>query len=97
MIHCRLSVEKCNARCADGSAMFTIVASSTTISWATPSRPSTAHRLGSAMGGRVEVLMLIGILPVAVIDDHSRIVHVASMKHEPWTISLLPTMPDIAL
>ena len=26
--------------------MFTIVASSTTISWATPSRASTAHRLG---------------------------------------------------
>src|SRR5450755_1103636 len=97
MIHCRLSVEKCNARCADGRAMFTIVASSTTISWATPSRPSTAHRLGSAMARRVGVLMLIGVLPVAVIDDNSRTILAIGMTHEPGAMSLPPTMPDIAL
>src|ERR1700758_5229819 len=47
MIHWRLLVEKCSAFCADGSAMFTIVASSTTISCATPSSASTAQRLGA--------------------------------------------------
>ena len=33
--------------------MFTIVASSTTISWATPSKASTAQRLGSRRSGMV--------------------------------------------
>ena len=47
-IHSRLLVEKCSARCADGSAIFTIVESSTTISCAVPSSASTAQRLGSA-------------------------------------------------
>src|SRR6201995_59384 len=47
MIHCRLSVENCSARCADGSAMFTIVASRMTISCATPSRTSTAQGFGA--------------------------------------------------
>ena len=42
--HCRLSVEKPKERCAEGSAMFTIVASSTTISCATPSRARIAQR-----------------------------------------------------
>src|ERR1022692_5121462 len=97
MIHCRLSVEKCNARCAEGSAMFTIVASSTTISWATPSRPSTAHWLGTAIEARVGVLVLIGVLPVAGIDDHSRTIHAASMNHDTRTMSATPTMPDVAL
>ena len=45
--HCRLSVEKCSARCAEGSAMLTIVASSTTISCATPSSARTAQRFGA--------------------------------------------------
>src|SRR3984957_2416784 len=44
--HCRFSFEKCNARCADGNATVTIVASSTTISCATLSKASTAQRLG---------------------------------------------------
>ena len=35
-IHWRLSVPKPSALCADGSAMFTIVVSSTTMSWARP-------------------------------------------------------------
>src|SRR5271163_2575618 len=43
--HCRLSVEKPNARCAEGSALLTIVESSTTINCATPSRARTAQRL----------------------------------------------------
>src|SRR5258707_6469476 len=47
MIHCRLSVEKCSAFWADGIAMVTIVASSTTISCAMLSRARTAHRFGS--------------------------------------------------
>src|SRR5574340_47788 len=34
MTHSRLAEEKCSARWTDGSAMFTIDASSTTISWA---------------------------------------------------------------
>src|SRR5271154_3007607 len=48
--HCRLSVEKPKDRCAEGSAMFTIVESRTTISCATPSRARIAQRLlpGSA-------------------------------------------------
>src|SRR5450755_2721573 len=47
MIHWRLSVEKCSARCAEGSAMLTIVASSTTISCAVPRSARTAQRFGS--------------------------------------------------
>src|SRR5207244_521385 len=39
--------EKCSASCAEGVAMVTIVAYSTTISCATPSRARTAHRFGS--------------------------------------------------
>src|SRR5450755_2186123 len=97
MIHCRLSVEKCNADCAEGSAMFTIVASSTTISWATPSRASTAHRLGSAIEARVGMLTLIGVLPVAVIDHHSRTIRATSMTYKTRTINSAPKMPDTAL
>jgi hypothetical protein len=59
MIHWRLSVEKFSASCADGSAMFTIVASSTTISCATPSSASTAQRLGSP-----EALWAVGWLGI---------------------------------
>ena len=47
MIHCRLSVEKPSAGWADGIAMVTIVASSTTINCATLSKARTAHRFGS--------------------------------------------------
>src|ERR1700716_541736 len=50
MIHCRLSVEKCSAFWAEGIAMVTIVASSTTISCAMLSRARTAHRFGSRCG-----------------------------------------------
>jgi hypothetical protein len=48
-IHCRSTVVKCSASCAFGSAMFTIVASSTTISWADPDRgqdPPAMRRRG---------------------------------------------------
>src|ERR1700733_10914549 len=45
--HCRLSLEKCNARCAEGNATVTMVASSTTISCAMLSKARTAQRLGS--------------------------------------------------
>jgi len=47
--HCRLWGEKCNARCADGSATVTIVASNTTINCATLNKARTAHRLGPAL------------------------------------------------
>jgi len=56
MTHWRLSVEKWSVRCADGSAMFTIVASSTTISWAIPRRARTAHRLGRRIAGAVALI-----------------------------------------
>ena len=42
--HWRLSFEKCSARCADGSAMLTIVASSTTINCASPITARIHHR-----------------------------------------------------
>ena len=42
--HCRSTVLKCSARCADGSAMFMIVASRTTISCARPITPRMSHR-----------------------------------------------------
>src|SRR5271167_761859 len=45
--HWRLSVEKPSDRCADGSAMLTIVESRTTISCATPSNARTAQRRSS--------------------------------------------------
>jgi hypothetical protein len=50
-IHCRLSVEKPSEFCAEGVAIVTMVASSTTISCATLSKASTAHRFGSAVRG----------------------------------------------
>jgi len=70
MIHCRLSVEKCSAFWAEGSAMLTIVASSTTISWATPSRASTAQRFGSAE-----------LLVAAVISAPWRVLACARVTH----------------
>ena len=45
--HCRSASEKCSARCAEGSAMFMIVASSTIISWAIAITARISHRLGS--------------------------------------------------
>ena len=42
--HCRSALENASARCAEGSAMFTIVASSTTISWASPTTPRIHQR-----------------------------------------------------
>ena len=43
-IHCRWSLEKCNAACAEGNATFTTVTSSTTISWAMPARARIHQR-----------------------------------------------------
>src|SRR5207245_1287329 len=54
-IHCRFSVEKCSAFWAEGIAMVTIVASSTTISCATLSRVRTAHRFGSRSVGASDI------------------------------------------
>ena len=42
--HCRSTVVKPSARCADGSAMFTIVRSRTTISCARPITPRISQR-----------------------------------------------------
>ncbi len=49
--HCRSTVLKPSARCADGSAMFTIVTSSTIISWASPITPRISHRRGLMLSG----------------------------------------------
>ncbi len=45
--HCRLATEMCRAFCADGRAMVTIEASSTTISWAMTTTARIDQRLGS--------------------------------------------------
>ena len=42
--HCRSTVEKCSARCADGNAIFITVRSSTTISCARPITHSSTQR-----------------------------------------------------
>jgi hypothetical protein len=42
--HCRWSSSKPRSRCAGGSAMFTIVTSSTTSSWAMPMTPRISQR-----------------------------------------------------
>jgi hypothetical protein len=44
MTHCRWSSEKPRSAWADGSAMFTIVTSSTTSSWAMPMTVRISHR-----------------------------------------------------
>src|SRR5580704_570740 len=49
-IHWRLAVEMCRARCADGRAMITTEASSTTMSWATAMMANARKRLGSRSG-----------------------------------------------
>jgi len=46
-IHCLSTLLKCSARCADGSAMFMTVASSTTISCATAITTRISQRRGS--------------------------------------------------
>ena len=69
-IHCRLSVEKPSAFCAEGSAIVTIVASSTTISCATLSRARTAHRFGSAVAG-LPAGALTAAIPAMVGDDRA--------------------------
>ncbi|HEY2281682.1 MAG TPA: hypothetical protein VGI00_25255 [Streptosporangiaceae bacterium] len=47
MTHWRSGVEKPSARWAEGSAMFTMVASSTTMSWAIPMTARISQRRGS--------------------------------------------------
>ena len=42
--HCRSPFGKPRARCADGRAMFTTVASSTTMSWATATMTRMSQR-----------------------------------------------------
>src|ERR1700744_2844647 len=44
MIHCRSTLEKPRACCADGSAMFMIVMSRTIISWASPMSARISQR-----------------------------------------------------
>ncbi|GHE34652.1 hypothetical protein GCM10018782_06160 [Streptomyces griseoaurantiacus] len=46
--HCRFASDMCRACCAEGRAMFTIVASRTTISWARAMITKTHQRRGSA-------------------------------------------------
>src|SRR6202020_1967469 len=51
--------------------MFTIVASSTTISWATPRSARTAHRLGRGIKWVSGLLVLIKVLPGGSDEDLS--------------------------
>src|SRR3954462_15758767 len=48
--HCRLASENCRSAWACGRAMFTMVASRTTISWAMPMKANAFHRCGSGAG-----------------------------------------------
>src|SRR3954452_19543491 len=48
--HCRLASENCRSAWACGRAMFTMVASRTTISWAMPMKASAFQRCGSSRG-----------------------------------------------
>ena len=49
--HCRSLFGNARARCADGSAMFTIVASRTTMSWAIATTTRTSQRRSSGAAG----------------------------------------------
>ena len=49
--HCRLAMEMCRARCAEGSAMVTTDASSTIINWAMAIMARARKRLGSSSSG----------------------------------------------
>ena len=59
--HCRSLFEKPSACWADGSAMLTIVASSTSINWATATMPRTIQRRssGAVRGSRVAEDVLV--------------------------------------
>jgi hypothetical protein len=57
MTHWRSPFEKCSARWADGSAIFTIVASSTTITCATPTTARISQRRAYVGSGAVSVVM----------------------------------------
>jgi hypothetical protein len=63
--HCRSTVVKCSARCADGSAMFITVRSRTTISCASPITPKTSHRRSRALS--VEVASDIRFMTLFVV------------------------------
>ncbi len=51
MTHCLLPSEMPRSVWAEGRAMFTMVASSTTISWASAMKASAFQRLGSGIRG----------------------------------------------
>src|SRR6201996_6894518 len=54
MIHCRSTLEKFRACCADGSAMFMIVMSRTIISWASPMSARISQRRWSRSAGAAD-------------------------------------------
>ena len=56
--HCRSALENPSARWAEGSAMFTIVASSTTISWASPTTPRIHQRRADAAAASIGLGLL---------------------------------------
>src|SRR5262245_62506832 len=64
--HCRSTVVKPRARCADGSAIFTTVASSTTMSCARAITPRTSQRLLS--GWLPPFATAAGVRPPGVLD-----------------------------
>ena len=65
MIHGRFSVLNPRSACAEGSAMFTMVASRTTINWATPMTARMSHWWVAAgvspVGGSWRAVSAVGI------------------------------------
>src|ERR1700759_148113 len=97
MTHCRLSAVKCSAFWADGSAMLTMVASSTTMSWATPRRARTAHRLGRGIKWVSGLVVLITVLPGGVMYTLALIIHAVGINYKPVIISSVGIMPISAI
>src|SRR4029079_7543303 len=74
MTHCRSSLENPRSRCALGSAMFTIVRSSTIMSCAVAISARTSHRRSYAEGGDIAVLSRCRTRALGgrLVDGHQR-------------------------
>src|ERR1700761_3705308 len=73
MIHCRSTLEKLRACCAEGSAMFMIVMSSTIISWASPIRARISQRRRSPSAGALGWPGAAEVAGVAIFFSHLEI------------------------
>src|ERR1700744_3362156 len=70
MIHCRSTLEKFRACCADGSAMFMIVMSRTIISWASPMSARISQRRWPGSLDALGVLPAPGVPGAAISVSH---------------------------